>query len=121
MIAHPPCTYLSVSGLHWNTRRPERAEQTEDALQFVQALLEVVPVRAVALENPIGCISTRIRRPDQIGCNFLRDRWRMGASGHRGGWRHPRRSRGRKSVAGLATSRQPPPTHVGSYRRQLIR
>lgn len=24
MIAHPPCTYLSVSGLHWNKRRPDR-------------------------------------------------------------------------------------------------
>ncbi len=27
MIAHPPCTYLAASGLHWNKRRPERAMQ----------------------------------------------------------------------------------------------
>ena len=38
MIAHPPCTYLSVSGLHWNKRRPERAAQTEEALEFVARL-----------------------------------------------------------------------------------
>lgn len=28
LIAHPPCTYLSVSGLHWNTRDPGRAALT---------------------------------------------------------------------------------------------
>ena len=65
MIAHPPCTYLCSSGLHWNTRRPERAKQTEDALAFVQQLL-AAPISRIALENPIGCISTRIKKPDQI-------------------------------------------------------
>lgn len=65
MIAHPPCTYLTVSGLHWNKRDPERAEKTEEALQFVQALLDA-PIPKIALENPVGCISTRIRKPDQI-------------------------------------------------------
>jgi hypothetical protein len=65
MIAHPPCTYLSSSGLHWNKRRPERAAQTEEALEFVLRLLEA-DIPKIALENPIGCISTRIRRPDQI-------------------------------------------------------
>ncbi len=65
MIAHPPCTYLAVSGLHWNKRRPERAAQTESALQFVQALL-AAPISKICVENPIGCISSRIRRPDQI-------------------------------------------------------
>jgi hypothetical protein len=65
MIAHPPCTYLTVSGLHWNTRRPERAALTEDALVFVQALFNA-PIEKIALENPIGLISTRIRKPDQI-------------------------------------------------------
>lgn len=64
MIAHPPCTYLCSSGLHWNKRRPERAEQTELALEFVRALLNA-PIPRIALENPIGCISTRIRPPDQ--------------------------------------------------------
>ena len=65
MIAHPPCTYLASSGLHWNTRRPERAALTEDALRFVQCLLDA-PIPMIALENPVGCISSRIRKPDQI-------------------------------------------------------
>ena len=64
MIAHPPCTYLCSSGLHWNKRRPERAKQTEEALDFVRLLLDA-PIPRIALENPIGCISTRIRKPDQ--------------------------------------------------------
>jgi len=64
MIAHPPCTYLCSSGLHWNKRRPERAAQTEAALEFVRFLLGA-DIPRIALENPIGCISTRIRKPDQ--------------------------------------------------------
>jgi len=64
MIAHPPCTYLCSSGLHWNTKRPERMAQTEYALAFVKALLDA-PIKRIALENPIGCISTRIRKSSQ--------------------------------------------------------
>jgi hypothetical protein len=69
MIAHPPCTYLCASGLHWNRRgrmvdgRP-RAELTEEALDFVK-LLMAAPIARWAIENPRGCISTRIRPPDQ--------------------------------------------------------
>lgn len=65
LLAFPPCTYLCSSGLHWNKRRPERAAKTEEALVFVQALL-AAPVPRIARENPIGCISTRVRKPDQI-------------------------------------------------------
>ena len=65
MIAFPPCTYLCSSGLHWNKRRPERAIQTELAVLFVQNLLNA-NINKIALENPIGCISSRIRKPDQI-------------------------------------------------------
>lgn len=65
MIAHPPCTYLAVSGLHWNKRIPGRAEKTEEALEFVRLLLDA-PVPHIALENPVSCISSRIRKPDQI-------------------------------------------------------
>ena len=65
MIAHPPCTYLAGSGLHWNTRVPGRAALTEEALEFVRLLL-TAPIPRIALENPIGCISSRIRKPDQI-------------------------------------------------------
>lgn len=64
-IFHPPCTYLCSSGLHWNKRVPGRAELTEEALLFVEKLL-AVDVPRIALENPIGCISSRIRKPDQI-------------------------------------------------------
>jgi hypothetical protein len=65
MIAHPPCTYLTVSGLHWNKRNPERAQKTEDGLAFVRLLLDA-PIPKIALENPVSCISSRIRKPDQI-------------------------------------------------------
>lgn len=64
MIAFPPCTYLCSSGLHWNKRRPERAELTEQALVFVQSLMDA-PIPRIAIENPVGCISTRIRKPEQ--------------------------------------------------------
>lgn len=64
-ILHPPCTYLSVSGLHWNKRRPERQALTEAALDFVRELM-AAPISRLALENPISCISTRIRPADQI-------------------------------------------------------
>lgn len=65
LIAHPPCTYLAVSGLHWNKRYPERQLETEKALAFVQRIMNL-PIPRVALENPISCISSRIRKPDQI-------------------------------------------------------
>jgi hypothetical protein len=65
LIAHPPCTYLASSGLHWNTRRPERAALTEKAVAFVMAIGQA-PIPKIAIENPIGCLSTRWRKPDQI-------------------------------------------------------
>ena len=64
-IFHPPCTYLCSSGLHWNKRRPERAAETAAALDFVRLLLNA-PIDKIALENPVGCISSQIRKPDQI-------------------------------------------------------
>ena len=65
MIAHPPCTYMSSSGLHWNKRRPGRASLTDAAVEFALALA-AAPVKRIAIENPIGCLSTRWRKPDQI-------------------------------------------------------
>lgn len=65
MVAHPPCTYLCSSGLHWNKRRPEREKQTEEALDFVRYLMNA-RIPRIAIENPIGCISTRICAPSQI-------------------------------------------------------
>lgn len=65
MIAHPPCTYLSVSGMHWTTRGLRDPKLTEDALDFVQQLMDA-PIERIAIENPISVISSRIRKPDQI-------------------------------------------------------
>ena len=65
LIAFPPCTYLCSSGMHWTTRGLRDPQLTEDALAFVQLLLDA-PIPHIALENPIGCISTRIRPPSQI-------------------------------------------------------
>ena len=65
MIAFPDCTNLTVSGLHWNKRRPQRAELTERDMEFVRYLMDA-DIPRIAVENPVGAISTRIRRPDQI-------------------------------------------------------
>ena len=65
MVAHPPCTYLSVSGMHWTTRGLRDPQLTEDALAFVQRLMDA-PIKHIAVENPISVISSRIRKPDQI-------------------------------------------------------
>lgn len=65
MIAHPPCTYLSVSGMHWTARGLRDPQLTEDALKFVR-LLMAAPIDRIAVENPISVISSRIRKPDQI-------------------------------------------------------
>lgn len=64
MIAHPDCTYLCSSGLHWNGRVEGRAEKTEIALQFVRELMDA-PIPRIAIENPVGRINTAIRKPDQ--------------------------------------------------------
>jgi hypothetical protein len=65
MIAHPPCTYLCSSGLHWNTKDPSREAKTDEALDFVRQLWSA-PIERIAIENPIGCISTEIQKPNQI-------------------------------------------------------
>ena len=64
-IVHPNCQYLCSSGLHWNKRIPGRQEETEAALVFVQEMLDA-PVKFIALENPRGCIGTRIRPSTQM-------------------------------------------------------
>ena len=62
MIAHPPCTHLAVSGARWF--KDKQVEQAE-ALEFVWTLMEA-PIPRIALENPVGIISSVIRKPDQI-------------------------------------------------------
>lgn len=65
LILHPECTYLAASGLHWNARKIGRFEKTELALILVSRLMKLQAPR-MAIENPVGCISSRIRKPDQI-------------------------------------------------------
>lgn len=62
MIAFPPCTHLCVSGARWF--KDKQREQLE-ALDFVGILMSS-PIERICIENPIGIISTRIRKPDQI-------------------------------------------------------
>lgn len=62
MIAHPPCTFLAVSGARWFK---DREIEQQEALEFV-ALLLTAEIPKIALENPVGVISSRIRKPDQI-------------------------------------------------------
>jgi len=65
LIAHPPCTYLSVSGMHWTTRGLRDPKLTEDALDLVRLFMDA-PIERIAIENPVSVISSRIRKPDQI-------------------------------------------------------
>lgn len=70
MIAHPPCTYLAVSGARWMYNKDgsvnkERLTNQRKALNFVQKLLDA-PIEKIALENPISVISSHIKKPTQI-------------------------------------------------------
>jgi hypothetical protein len=81
MIAHPPCTYLAVSGARWfyhpddkdkpvkdrrpHPKYPQRVKHREEALKFFIKLTKV-PIEKIAIENPIGIVSSRFRKPDQI-------------------------------------------------------
>lgn len=75
VIAHPPCTYLTVSANRWYKDQPERLSGTlvgearrqarEEAIQFFMEFVNA-DVPRMAIENPIGIMSTRYRKPDQI-------------------------------------------------------
>lgn len=64
MVAHPPCTHLSVSGARHFAAKIADGRQPA-ALEFVRRLMSAnIPRKAI--ENPISIISSRIRKPDQI-------------------------------------------------------
>ena len=81
VIAHPPCTYLAVSGARWyyhpddkklpieqrrpHPKFPDRAKDREDAVQFFMDVSKI-GVNKLAIENPVGIMSSRWRKPDQI-------------------------------------------------------
>ena len=69
MIAHPPCTYLTVTGNKWmkpefKERFPNRHQQRQDAIEFFLMLYNA-PIPKIAIENPVGIMSTTFRKPDQ--------------------------------------------------------
>lgn len=62
MIAFPPCTHLAVSGARWfKMKQQEQAT----AVEFVRKLL-CSSVPRIAVENPIGVLSTKMCKPTQI-------------------------------------------------------
>lgn len=81
LIAHPPCTYLSVSGAGWyyhpddkhlpiNKRRPHpkypnRQIDKQNAIDFFLKITRL-NIDRIAIENPVGVMSTNYRKPNQI-------------------------------------------------------
>ncbi len=75
MIAHPPCTYLAVSGARWMYNKDgsinqDRLKNQNEALDFVQRLMDV-NIDKIAIENPISVISSKIKKPNQIVQPFM--------------------------------------------------
>jgi hypothetical protein len=80
MIAHPPCTFLAVSGARWyyhpedkgmpfknrrpHPRFPNRAIDRDEALEFFIKLCEA-PIEKIAVENPVGIVNTKYKKPTQ--------------------------------------------------------
>ena len=81
MIAHPPCTYLSVSGASWyyhpedkhlpmDKRRPHpkfpnRRKDQAEAIEFFMAIANA-DIERIAIEHPIGVMSRIYKKPEQI-------------------------------------------------------
>lgn len=71
LIAHPPCTYLTVCGNRWfnvaqyGTKAIQRQKDRADAIDFFMKFV-TADCDHIAIENPIGCMSTAYRKPDQV-------------------------------------------------------
>lgn len=81
MIAHPPCTFLAGSSVQWlshpddkelpfderrpHPKYPNRRQDMLDSVDFVKALYSA-PIKHIVIENPVGLLSSRWRKPDQI-------------------------------------------------------
>lgn len=71
IIAHPPCTFLTVTGNRWfnvekyGEKAIKRLADREDAVNFFMTIANADCDR-IAIENPVGVMSTRWRKPDQI-------------------------------------------------------
>lgn len=71
IIAHPPCTYLTITGNRWfnEERYGEKARgRKQNRLEAIEFFMEFVKADCdrIAIENPIGAISTAYRKADQI-------------------------------------------------------
>lgn len=64
MIAFPPCTHLATSGARWFKEKREDGRQ-QQGIDFFMALA-TANIEKIAIENPIGIMSTQWRKPDQI-------------------------------------------------------
>ena len=64
VIAHPPCTDLASSGARWFAEKQRDLRQQKACVFFMQMML--CNARRIAVENPIGIMSTCYRKPDQI-------------------------------------------------------
>ena len=62
IVAFPPCTHLCVSGARWWASKRDRQEQ---AIAFVGAIAKA-DCPHIAIENPVGVLSSVWRKPDQI-------------------------------------------------------
>lgn len=71
LIAHPPCTYLTVAGNRWfnaekyGDKAVRRMKDREEAVAFFMRCINADCER-IAVENPVGIMSSRYRKPDQI-------------------------------------------------------
>lgn len=71
IIAFPPCTYLTVTGNRWfnidryGDKAVQRHKDREDAIKFF-LMFANADCERIAIENPVGIMSTEWRKPDQI-------------------------------------------------------
>ncbi len=71
ILAFPPCTYLTVTGNRWfnvekyGEKAVERHNNREKAIQFFLAFANA-DCEKIAIENPVGIMSTRYKKPTQI-------------------------------------------------------
>ena len=81
MVAHPPCTFLTGSGVQWlsnpedralpfeerrpHPKYPNRRQDMLDSVEFVKALYNA-PIKHIAIENLVGLLSSRWMKPNQI-------------------------------------------------------
>ena len=76
IIAHPPCTYLTVAGNRWfdETKYGDKAKQRQkDRYEAIVFFMQMICANAdrVAVENPIGIMNTAYRKADQIIQPFM--------------------------------------------------